>query len=33
MSTAKTRYAKSGEVHIAYQAVGEGPVDLVLVQG
>ena len=33
MSTAKTRYAKSGEVHIAYQTVGEGPVDLVLVQG
>jgi class 3 adenylate cyclase len=33
MSTVKTRYAKSGEVHIAYQVVGEGPVDLVLVQG
>jgi pimeloyl-ACP methyl ester carboxylesterase len=33
MSTAKTRYAKSGDVHIAYQAVGESPVDLVLVQG
>jgi class 3 adenylate cyclase len=33
MSTAKTRYAKSGDVHIAYQAIGEGPVDLVLVQG
>ena len=29
----KTRYAKSGDVHIAYQVVGEGPVDLVLVQG
>ena len=33
MSTVKTRYAKSGDVHIAYQVVGEGPVDLVLVQG
>ena len=33
MSMAKTRYAKSGDVHIAYQAVGGGPVDLVLVQG
>src|SRR6201990_479047 len=28
-----TRYAKSGDVHIAYQVVGEGPVDLVLIQG
>ena len=25
----ETRYAKSGEVHIAYQVVGEGPPDLV----
>jgi pimeloyl-ACP methyl ester carboxylesterase/plasmid stabilization system protein ParE len=25
----KTRYAKSGGVHIAYQVVGDGPVDLV----
>ena len=33
MSTAKTRYAKSGDVHIAYQTLGEGPVDLVLVMG
>ena len=33
MSIVKTRYAKSGDVHIAYQTVGEGPVDLVLVQG
>jgi pimeloyl-ACP methyl ester carboxylesterase len=33
MSMVKTRYAKSGDVHIAYQVVGEGPVDLVLVQG
>ncbi len=28
-----TRYAKSGDVHIAYQVVGEGPIDLVFVPG
>lgn len=28
-----TRYAKSGDVHIAYQVFGEGPVDIVLVPG
>jgi pimeloyl-ACP methyl ester carboxylesterase len=28
-----TRYAKSGEVSIAYQVIGEGPPDLVLVPG
>jgi class 3 adenylate cyclase len=28
-----TRYAKSGDVHIAYQVVGEGPLDLVFVPG
>jgi len=28
-----TRYARSGEVNIAYQVVGEGPVDLVYVPG
>ena len=28
-----TRYAKSGDVHIAYQVVGEGPIDLVLIHG
>lgn len=28
-----TRYAKSGEVHIAYQVFGDGPVDLVFVPG
>src|SRR5262249_49918363 len=27
--TPQTRYAKSGDVHIAYQVVGEGPLDLV----
>jgi class 3 adenylate cyclase len=30
---AETRYAKSGDVHIAYQVVGEGPVDLVFSPG
>jgi class 3 adenylate cyclase len=29
----ETRYAKSGDVHIAYQVSGEGPLDLVLVPG
>src|SRR5438067_11069928 len=27
----ETRYARSGDVHIAYQVVGEGPFDLVYV--
>ena len=29
----ETRYAKSGDVNIAYQVVGKGPLDLVLVPG
>ena len=29
----ETRYAKSGDVRIAYQVVGEGPFDLVYVPG
>ncbi len=29
--TPTTRYARSGELHIAYQVVGEGPIDLVYV--
>lgn len=29
----ETRYAKSGDVHIAYQMVGDAPRDLVLVPG
>ena len=29
----ETRYARSGDVHIAYQVVGEGPLDLVWVPG
>jgi hypothetical protein len=28
---AETRYAHSGDVHIAYQVTGEGPFDLVFV--
>jgi class 3 adenylate cyclase len=31
--TPDTRYAKSGDVHIAYQVVGDGPIDLVLIPG
>ena len=31
--TPETRYAKSGDVHIAYQVVGSGPIDLVLIPG
>jgi class 3 adenylate cyclase/pimeloyl-ACP methyl ester carboxylesterase len=30
---AQTRYAKSSDVHIAYQVVGDGPLDLILIQG
>ncbi len=33
MARPETRYARSGDVHIAYQVVGEGPVDIVFVQG
>ena len=33
MSAPQTRYAKSGDVNIAYQVVGEGPIDLVYVMG
>ena len=29
----ETRYAKSGDVHIAYQVTGSGPIDVVLVPG
>jgi hypothetical protein len=29
----ETRYAKKGETSIAYQVVGDGPVNLVLVNG
>jgi pimeloyl-ACP methyl ester carboxylesterase/DNA-binding CsgD family transcriptional regulator len=32
-STPRTRYAKSGDVNIAYQVLGEGPTDLVFISG
>jgi class 3 adenylate cyclase len=32
-SPPKTQYAKSGDVHVAYQVTGDGPLDLVLVPG
>jgi pimeloyl-ACP methyl ester carboxylesterase len=31
VSVPETRYARSGDVHIAYQVTGDGPVDLVMV--
>jgi pimeloyl-ACP methyl ester carboxylesterase len=33
MTSPETRYAKSGDVHIAYQVVGDGPFDLIFVPG
>ena len=33
VQTPTTRYAKSGEVRVAYQVVGHGPIDLVFVPG
>jgi hypothetical protein len=30
---AQTGYARNGTVHIAYQVMGNGPLDLVLVPG
>jgi pimeloyl-ACP methyl ester carboxylesterase len=33
MKQSQTRYARSGDVHIAYQIHGEGPLDLVFVAG
>jgi hypothetical protein len=32
-SMPETRYAKSGDLHIAYQVMGSGPLDVVLVPG
>src|SRR6516165_465417 len=29
----KTQFARSGDVHVAYQVVGEGPFDLVYIPG
>jgi len=33
LSEPETRYVKSGDAHIAYQVVGDGPVDLIVVRG
>src|SRR3979490_2795908 len=33
MAMPVTRYAKSGDVHVAYQVFGEGPINLVFVPG
>ncbi len=33
MAMPVTRYAKSGDVHVAYQIFGSGPIDLVFVPG
>jgi hypothetical protein len=33
MTPPETRYAKSGDVHIASQVVGNGPFDLIFVPG
>ena len=33
ISIPETRYAKSGDTYIAYQVMGEGPLDLILVPG
>ena len=33
MAAPETRYARSGDLHIAYQVVGDGPIDLVWVPG
>jgi hypothetical protein len=33
MKTPETRYAKSGDLRIAYQVAGNGPIDLVFVPG
>ena len=32
-TTPQTRYAMSGDVHVAYQVLGDGPIDLVCVPG
>jgi class 3 adenylate cyclase len=32
-STPKTRYARNGDARIAYQVIGEGPLDLIVVPG
>ncbi len=29
----KTKYTKSGDINIAYQVIGEGPIDFVYIPG
>ena len=29
----ETKYAKSSDIHVAYQVVGQGPINLVLLMG
>ena len=33
MQQPKTQYVRNGDVNIAYQVVGDGPLDLVFVMG
>ena len=33
ISLPETRYALSGDVNVAYQVMGEGPIDIVMVPG
>jgi hypothetical protein len=33
MKTAEIRYAKSGDIRVAYQVIGNGPLDLIFVPG
>src|SRR5262245_52737141 len=33
VDVSETRFAKSGDVHIAYKVIGEGPIDVVFVAG
>jgi hypothetical protein len=33
VSSTRTRYAKSGDVDIAYQVLGDGPIDLLVYTG
>ncbi len=31
MEAPKTQYARSGDIHLAYQVIGDGPRDIILV--
>ena len=33
MERPRTQYAKAGDIHIAYQVFGDGPIDLLWAQG